>query len=295
MTKPLISVAAMMLMEEGQIQLTDPISRFLPEFAQMQVSVPRPGRFEQITYANVPAERPIIVQDLLRHTAGFVDTDLTANVAVRDAYKQAGLAEPRDLPPDEEVVRLAKIPLAHQSGTVWEYSVATDILGRLIEKVSGQRLGVFFEQRLLRPLEMTDTGFVVPAEKVARLAQPLPTDPATGKATEELIDVTKEPGNDSGGHGAVSTATDYLRFAQMLLNGGRFEEVQILSRPTVRLMTADHLGTIAQREATGDLLMRTSGFTSGLGFAVRESPGIAAIPAHRASSCGRAMPGRSSG
>jgi CubicO group peptidase (beta-lactamase class C family) len=160
---------------------------------------------------------------------------------------------------------------------VWEYSIATDILGRLIERVSGQRLGVFLEQRLFKPLEMTDTGFVVPAGKVARLAQPLPTDPATGEATK-LIEVTKEPGNDAGGGGGVSTAADYLRFAQMLLNGGRFEGVQFLSRPTVRLMTADHLGNIAQREATGDLLLRTPGFTFGLGFAVRESPGVAAIP-----------------
>ena len=284
MTKPLTSVAAMMLVEEGSIQLTDPISKSLVQFEHMEVSIPKPGRFDQITYSTVPAERPITVQDLLRHTAGFAYGNLTGNTAVRDAYLQAGLADKpgevdiyRDLSPTDEVGRLAKIPLVHQPATEWEYSLASDVLGRLVEKVSGKRLGEYLEQRLFQPLKMTDTGFFLPAEKTARLAQPLPTDLATGEPNA-LIDVSKEPGNDAGGDGAVSTAMDYLRFAQMLLDGGRLDDARIVSRPTVNLMTSDHLGSIAQREVVGDLLLRTPGFTFGLGFAVRESPGIAGIP-----------------
>jgi CubicO group peptidase (beta-lactamase class C family) len=285
MTKPLVSVAAMILMEEGRLQLADPVSKFLPEFAELQVSMPSTDAYGKVTYGLVPAERPITVQDLLRHTAGLAYGELTANAAVQEAYAAIGVYKPdglpfeaRDVAPAEEIVGLAKAPLVHQPGTVWEYSLASDVLGRVVEKASGMRLGDFLDQRLFTPLGMVDTGFSVPAADMARLAEPLATDPATG-APNRMIDVSAPPANDSGGAGAVSTASDYALFAQMLLNGGELNGARILSPTTVRLMASDHLGSRIEAPVTpGELLLGTPGYTFGLGFAVREEPGIAAIP-----------------
>jgi CubicO group peptidase (beta-lactamase class C family) len=284
MTKPLVSVATMMLMEQGKLQLSDPISKFLPEFSQMQVSVAQLGPFDQTTYTIVPAERPITVQDLLRHTSGLAYGYLTGNKVVHDAQVQAGMVDKlgdevaiRDLSPADEVTHLAKIPLVHQPGTVWEYSLASDVLGRVVEKVSGQRLSEYLDQHLFKPLKMTDAGFSVPPEKISRLAQALPADPVTRKPIV-LADVSKQPANDSGGAGGVSTAIDYLRFAQMLLDDGKLDDTRIVSRTTVSLMTSDQLGSIAQRSGGGELLLQTPGYTFGLGFAVREAPGIAGTP-----------------
>jgi CubicO group peptidase (beta-lactamase class C family) len=285
MTKPLVSVAAMILMEEGRLQLADPVSKFLPEFAELQVSVPSADAYGKVTYGFVPAERPITVQDLLRHTAGLAYGELTANAAVQEAYAGIGVYKPdglpfeaRDVAPAEQIVGLAKAPLVHQPGTVWEYSLASDVLGRVVEKACGMRLGDFLEQRLFTPLGMVDTGFSVAEADMARLAEPLATDPATGGANR-LIDVSAPPVNDSGGAGAVSTAGDYALFAQMLLNGGELNGARILSPTTVRLMASDHLGSRIEAPVTpGELLLGTPGYTFGLGFAVREAPGIAAIP-----------------
>jgi CubicO group peptidase (beta-lactamase class C family) len=285
MTKPLVSVGAMILVEEGRLQLADPVAKYLPEFKDMQVSVPKTDAFGKVTYALVPAERPITVQDLLRHTAGLAYGEITYNAQVKDAYAKAGLFKPdglayeaREVAPAAEVTALAKAPLIHQPGTVWEYSLAVDLLGRVVEAVSGMRLGDFLEQRLFQPLEMTDTGFSVPQTDQARLAEPLATDPATGTANH-LIDVSKPPANDSGGAGGVSTARDYARFAAMLLNGGTLDGVRILSPTTIRLMTSDQLGSRIEAPVTpGELLLGTPGYTFGLGFAVRQGPGIAAVP-----------------
>ena len=286
MTKPLVSVAAMMLVEDGKIELTDPVSKFFPAFKGQQVSVARTdGEFARTTYTTVPADREIIVQDLLRHTAGLAYGEITLNAPVRDAYAKAGLYLPgvrdydaRDLTPAEEVERLAKAPLAHQPGTVWEYSLAVDLLGRVVEAASGKRLADFLAQRLFEPLKMRDSGFAVPAGKIARLAQPLAVDFASGQPIK-LIDVSKEPKNDSGGAGGVSTAADYLRFAQMLLNGGQLDGTRVLSRTTVGLMTSDHLGArIAAPVTPSELLLGTPGYTFGLGFAVRQGAGVAAVP-----------------
>jgi CubicO group peptidase (beta-lactamase class C family) len=285
MTKPLVSVAAMILVEDGRLQLADPVSKFLPELAELQVSVPSADAYGKVTYGLVPAERPITVQDLLRHTAGLAYGELTANAAVQEAYAGIGVYKPdglpfeaRDVAPAEEIVGLAKAPLIHQPGTVWEYSLASDVLGRVVEKASGLRLGDFLEQRLFTPLGMVDTGFSVPEADMARLAEPLATDPATG-GPNRLIDVSAPPANDSGGAGAVSTASDYALFAQMLLNGGELNGARILSPTTVRLMASDHLGSRIEAPVTpGELLLGTPGYTFGLGFAVREEPGIAAIP-----------------
>ena len=286
MTKPLVSVAAMMLVEDGKIELTDPVSKFFPAFKGQQVSVARAdGEFARMSYTTVPADREIIVQDLLRHTAGLAYGEITLNAPVKDAYTKAGLYLPgvrdydaRDLTPAEEVERLAKAPLAHQPGTVWEYSLAVDLLGRVVEAASGKRLADFLAQRLFEPLKMQDTGFWVPGAKMDRVAQPLAVDFASGQPIK-VIDVSKEPKNDSGGAGGVSTAADYLRFAQMLLNGGQLDGTRVLSRTTVALMTSDHLGTrIAAPVTPSELLLGTPGYTFGLGFAVRQGAGVAGVP-----------------
>jgi CubicO group peptidase (beta-lactamase class C family) len=286
MTKPLVSVAAMMLVEEGRMQLADPVAKFLPEFANVQVSVPKfDAASGKLTYGLTSLDRPITVQDLLRHTSGLVYGDSTADAQVRDAYLKAGILklndatyDMRDLTPDDEIARLSKLPLAHQPGTAWEYSVSVDVLGRVIEKVSGERLSDFLDERLFKPLKMVDTGFFIPQPNVDRLAQPLSTDPTTG-APVKLHDVSVRPANDSGGAGGVSTAGDYLRFAQMMLNGGWLDDAQILSRTTVSLMTSDHLGPqVVRALQPSELTMGSAGYTFGLGFAVRPEPGIVAFP-----------------
>ncbi|WP_440998071.1 serine hydrolase domain-containing protein [Arhodomonas sp. SL1] len=286
MSKPLVSVAAMILVEEGELQLTDPVGKYLPGFDELPVSEPTLNEaFARVTYETVPANRPMTVHDLLRHTAGLAYGELTRNAPVKEAYGQAGLYQPdgrgyeaRQLTPEEQVEALAEIPLVHQPGTVWEYSLASDVLGRVVEEVSGMRLSAFLEERVFEPLGMPDTGFWVPGDNLGRLAEPFDTDPATGQP-HDLFDVDEQPANDSGGAGAVSTATDYLRFSQMLVNGGELDGEQILSPATVRLMASDHLGDAIEAPLSpGELLLGTPGYTFGLGFGVREGAGIAGIP-----------------
>ena len=285
MTKPLVSVAAMMLVEDGRIQLTDPVSKYLPAMKSMNVSVAKAdAEFAKVAYAQVPVDREMTVQDLLRHTAGLAYGEITQNAPVKEALGKAGLYksaidyDARDLAPAEEVERLAKVPLAHQPGTVWEYSLASDVLGRVVEAASAERLADFLDKRLFKPLKMSDTGFWVPRDKIGRLAAALPTDVTRGKPNN-LIDVSVAPANDSGGAGGVSTAADYLRFSQMLLNGGQLDGNRVLSRNAVALMTSDHLGTRISAPVTpGELLLGVPGYTFGLGFAVRQGPGIAGVP-----------------
>jgi CubicO group peptidase (beta-lactamase class C family) len=285
MTKPLASVAAMMLVEDGVIQLTDPVSRFLPAFKDMQVSVATTtGPDGKATYTNMPAVKPIIVHDLLRHSAGLAYAEITKNEPVKAAYVEAKFSQPgiheydaRGMTPAEQVERIAKVPLIHQPGTMWEYSMAVDILGRVVEAASAKRLAAVLDDRLFKPLKMVDSSFWLPAAKMPRLTQPMPIDPASGQKIS-VLDVSAEPMNDSGGAGAVSTATDYLRFAQMLLNGGELDGVRVMSRSTIKLMTSDHLGTrIAAPFQPGELLLGTPGYTFGLGFAVRQGDGVAGV------------------
>jgi CubicO group peptidase (beta-lactamase class C family) len=276
MTKPLMSAGLMLLVEDGLVELTDPVSKFLPAFKDMQVVTP--------DGSTVPAARPIAVQDLLRHTAGLAYGEITKNQKVKDAFLASGLMksdieyDARGLSGSEMVERLAKIPLINQPGTTWEYSLAVDVQGRVIEAVTGKRAGDFLAERIFKPLRMDDTGFHVPEAKLSRLAAPFDVDPASGKSFP-MIDVSKIPGNDSGGAGAVSTAGDYLRFCQMLANGGTLDGAQIMSPSTIKLMTSDHLVTLANNpQAPGELLLGSKGYTFGLGFAVRLSDGIAAVP-----------------
>lgn len=267
MTKPFTSAAMMMLVEDGKVLLNDPVSRYLPALTNLQVSVPRvDAQTGKVTYTLVPAEREMTIQDLLRHTSGLVYED-TSHAEVRAAYLKEGVAW-KDVTPAEQIERLAKVPLAHQPGGAWEYSYSTDVTGRVIEAITGTTLGQFLQERIFAPLSMTDTGFLVPAAKAGRLAQPFAKDPVTGEAVT-LLDVTVPQKNDAGGAGAAGTVADYARFCQMLLDGGHLGSTRLLGRATVAQMTADHLGDIP---VASPILARGYGF--GLGFAVRKETGL---------------------
>jgi len=270
MTKPFTSVAAMMLVEDGRLKLGDPVSKHLPKLANLQVSVPRlDPQSGKVTYVLVPSDREMTIQDLLRHTSGLVYGS-TNHAGVKELYAKEGV-DWKDVTPAEQIERLAKVPLAHQPGSAWEYSLSTDVTGRVIEAVTGVTLGQFLTQRLFEPLKMPDTGFLVPNGKAARLAQPFEKDPVTGNPVA-LLDVTVPQKTDAGGAGSAGTVGDYARFAQMLLNGGQLDGVRVLGRATVAHMTADHLGDIPVALPT---LARGYGF--GLGFAVRKETGINAM------------------
>lgn len=269
MTKPYTSVAIMMLMEEGKLRLTDPVSRYIPAFANLQVSMATTDPYTGATkYVNAPLDRDINIQDLLRHTSGFVYAGFTAHPRVKELYAKEGV-DWRDLTAAEQIERLAKVPLAHQPGTTFEYGLSTDVLGRVVEAVSGMTLSQFLQRRLFVPLGMTDSSFIVAQDKLGRLAQPFATDPATNTPIK-LLDVTVPQKNDAGGAGSVGTASDYARFLQMLLNGGELDGVRLLSPSTVRYMTADHLGPDI-KFAGATTLPGGAGF--GLGFAVRNETG----------------------
>ena len=269
MTKPYTSVAAMMLMEEGKLRLTDPVSKFIPAFANLQVSVATTDPYTGATkYINVPPDREMNIQDLLRHTSGIVYGPYTSHPKVKELYAKEGV-DWKDLTAAEQIERLAKVPLAHQPGTTFEYSLSVDVLGRVIEAVSGMSLGQFLQQRIFGPLGMTDSAFIVPQDKVARLAQPFAMDKATNTPIS-LLDVTVPQKNDAGGAGSVGTAMDYARFLQMLINRGQLNGVRLLSPTTVAYMTADHLAPDFKASGVTTLPAGT-GF--GLGFAVRRETG----------------------
>ena len=267
MTKPVVSVAIMMLVEEGRLFIADPLAKFIPEFADVQVGVERNGKLEL-----VPPERPITIQDLLRHTSGLTYA-FTGTSAVQRLYGEALLRSP-GIDGAAFVVALAKLPLINQPGASWDYSHSTDVVGRVVEIVAGQTLGAFLQERIFGPLAMNDTGFFAPAEKHERLAEGFPIDPDTG-APVKLTDPRVAPKFESGGGGLVSTIEDYARFVQMLSLGGALNGVRILGRKTIAYMASDHLGPQV-RNATPSLLPPGHGF--GLGFAVRRETGMAPTP-----------------
>lgn len=283
MTKPFTSVAALMLMEEGRLQLSDPVSEFVPQFRAPMVSTAQHGPDGTLDYRLVPATRAITLHDLLTHSSGLTYGERSANAPVRDAHARLGIAvNPRELSPAEFLDRLAQAPLAHQPASIWEYGLSTDLLGAIVESVAGESLGRFLASRLFEPLGMTDTGFHVGPAQTARVAQPFAIDPVGGEALRspgQIFDAAARPRMESGGAGALSTASDYYRFAQMLLRGGEFDGVRVLSRSSVTLMTADHLGTrIATPLTPGDAAMQSPGYGFGLGVAVRLADGLALVP-----------------
>ncbi len=293
MSKPITSVALMSLYEEGKFFLDDPVSMYIPELKDLKVIVskedkggsgvfnlpetdPAKQAAKPTTAADVttePAVREMTIQDLLRHTSGLT-YGFFGNTEVDQIYQQAGiLTTDKDLA--DMCQKLSKIPLLYQPGTQWHYSISVDVQGRLVEVLSGQPFDKFLEERIFKPLGMVDTSFAVPADKMDRFAQMYTPDaaakikPAPAFYSRNFVG---SPTFFSGGGGLVSTATDYFRFCQMMLNGGELDGVRIISRPTVELMTTDHLLDIPGMGA---------GYGFGLGFAVAKEPGAIGVPVSR--------------
>jgi CubicO group peptidase (beta-lactamase class C family) len=268
MTKPVTGVAGLLLWEEGRIGLADPVERFLPQLGDRRVAVLSERVLAgQGPIGTVPAERPITMLDLMRHTSGLTYGG-RGTTAVHRLYPESSNVAGASLNAAGLLERLAATPLLYQPGTVWEYGLSIDIIGLVVEALSGQSLGAFLEQRLFRPLGMVDSGFVVPQDKAARLARPLPRDPDTG-AAQSVPDRAQALQFECGGGGLASTALDYLRFAQMLLGGGVLGETRILGRKTVEAMRTDRLTPdIENRIAALD--PNSEGYGFGLTVAVRE-------------------------
>ena len=267
MTKPMVAVGTLMLAEQGDLLLNDPIGNYLPALKDMKVASPT---------SIVAAHRQPTLQDMLRHTAGVSygnrgDTPLHKlyEMKLKSAANQSGT---------EFLEELGKLPLHYQPGTQWEYSHGLDVAGLAVEAVTKKRLGEFLQDRLFGPLGMVDTGFMVPAAKAARIAKPLPVDPDTGRPTAFRVPVTPWQ-YDCGGGCASGTALDYVRFAQMLLNKGTLEGTRILSRKTVEYMTSNQLGADVDASRLHEFpVEHMDGFGFGLGVAVRTQPGVAGVP-----------------
>ena len=276
MTKPFTSVATMMLAEEGKLLLADPVSRYIPEFANLKVAVDSDG--EAKTLATESLKREMTVQDLLRHTSGLTYAHL-AGPQIKQAYEGANVVDEKQTNADM-VVKLGKLPLAYQPGSTWQYGVSTDVLGRVVEVAGGMMLDRFISERICKPLGLDNTGFG-PID-AARAAQPQ-IDPDSGKRPP-MRDTGVRPNWISGGSGLLSTAGDYVRFCQMLLNGGELGGLRLLSPTTVALMTSDHLTPETRRSPSTPILfgalapMPHLGLGFGLGFAVRTHAGRNPLP-----------------
>ena len=283
MTKPVTTVAVMMLAEEGKIDVMAPVAQYLPEFKDVKVGVEKMDPAGGKTYLAMEAPtRPMMVQDLLRHTSGIVYGPF-GNTLVHQEYNKANLFDPGQTLA-EFVSKLSKLPLAHQPGTVWEYGMNTDVLGRIVEVTSGMPFDRFIEERITKPLKMTDTAFYMDPASLQRVAQ-LQVDATTGKRPEfgNSDDLTKEKVKwFSGGGGLLSTAPDYARFCQMLVNGGEVDGVRLLSPKTLAVMTSDqvpqHASRVGELQVTQDLNpLPEIGQSFGLGFAVRTDLGHSAV------------------
>jgi CubicO group peptidase (beta-lactamase class C family) len=273
MSKPITSAAVMSLVEDGRIALGDPVSRYLPQFGDVKVGIEKPGPDGKPVLELVTPRRPMTIQDLLRHTSGLT-YGIFGTGLVKHQYLEANLfsGDPTNA---EFVERLARLPLASHPGTLWDYSHSTDVLGRVVEVVSGKSLLAFEAERILGPLAMKDTAFHVEDEKKhARVAEPFADDRTIGKDTH-FFDPRVAPKWESGGGGMVGTAMDYARFVQMLLNRGVLDGKRVLSPKTVEYMTANHLDASI---APGTLYLPGPGFGFGLGFAVRKESGVSPVP-----------------
>jgi CubicO group peptidase (beta-lactamase class C family) len=273
MSKPITSVSAMMLWEDGRFNLSEPVSKYIPQMGGLKVGVEKPDPSGgKPTLELVPTKRDMIIQDLFRHTSGLT-YGFFGPGQVKKMYAEAKVWN--DYPSNAELVdRLAKLPLAYQPGTTWDYSHSTDVLGRLVEVISRQSLAQFEKERLLDPLGMKDTSFYVTDKiKQSRIAEPFPDDRSIG-VDAEFNDPRVAQAAESGGGGMVGTAMDYARFLQMLLNGGTLDGKRILGPKTIAYMTSDHLGPAIEQ---GPLYLPGAGFGFGLGFAVRKDAGVSAF------------------
>jgi CubicO group peptidase (beta-lactamase class C family) len=269
MTKPMTTVGALMLYEQGKLLIDDPLAKYFPKFTQMRVAVRDAG---EPTAETLPASRQITIQDLMRHTSGLIYGG-RGNTLVHKMYPAGSSDAARDYDGTAFLDKLASLPLLYQPATVWDYGFGIDVLGLTIEKITGRKLGQYLQANLFTPLGMSDTGFSIPADKVARYARPLPTDPDTGKPQARSPDLTEPLKFECGGGCAASTASDYLRFAMMLMNRGRSGEAHLLGPKTVDYMLSDQLGpNIKNLVGNADPTRADYGF--GLGLAVRTTPGV---------------------
>ena len=274
MTKPITAVGALMLYEQGLLMVNEPVGKYLPQLARMRVGIPA---CDGASGATVEPTRAMTVQDLLRHTAGV--SYGRGETPLHKVYPISSTWSASNWTGAEFLERLGALPLHYHPGSVWEYSLGLDVLGLVIEKVAGVPLRNYLEQRLFEPLGMRDTGFVVPRGALARYAHALPNDPLT-REPQTLRDGTKLHKFDCGGGCLVSSAMDYLRFAQMLLNGGELDGVRILGRKTVEYMTADHLGPEVDMTHLRDY-PNLNGYGFGLGVAVRRGAGVSGVSSSR--------------
>ncbi len=275
MTKPIVSVAAMMLVEDGKLLLDAPVARYIPAFANVKVGVEKTDAQGVKTLELVAPRRPMTVQDLMRHTAGLT-YGFFGEGMVKKAYQDANISAGGKQTVAEFADRIAQMPLAYQPGSTWDYSNSTDVLGRVIEVASGQSLFAHLKARLLDPLGMTDTSFYVSDPvRQARIAEPWPDDRSIG-VNAPVFDPRQVMPMESGGGGLVSSAPDYARFLLMLRNGGQLDGKRYLSPATLAFMTTDHLSPAVIKTP---LYLPGPGYGFGLGFAVRTSPGEAAYPA----------------
>ena len=273
MTKPITSVAAMMLIDAGKLSLADPVSKFIPGFADIKVGVGSATADGTSVLKLVPPDRPVTIMDLLRHTSG-ITYDYIGGELIDKAYMKSGLFDGKY---DNKVFaeRIARLPLARQPGTLWRYGHSTDVIGRIIEIVSGQTLYQFEKQHIFDPLGMTSTKYVLEsADEHARMAEPLPGDTILKMAEAER---RAHPEWESGGGGLVSSLADYARFAQMILNGGELDGKRYLTPAAFKSMTSDHVGP-GSGVARDYYYFPGDGFGYGYGFAVRTDPGNAKPP-----------------
>jgi CubicO group peptidase (beta-lactamase class C family) len=270
MTKPMASVAALQLFEQGRLLIDDPVSKYFPQFAKQQVAVLDAKR-ENIIDRVAPA-RAMTIQDLFRHTSGLVYGG-RGTTPVHKMFPSGSTPASDSMTSAEFIDKLASAPLLYHPGAVWDYGFGQDVLGLIVEQLTEQSLGRYLQENVWKPLGMTDTHFVVPESKAARYAKALPLDPDTGKP-QSLRSFTKATKYECGGGCTVSTANDYLRFALMLANKGTYASQRVLGRKTVEYMTANHLGpnVVNMIGQTGDPTRADYGF--GLGVAVRTTPGI---------------------
>ena len=270
MTKPMVAVGALTLLERGQLAIDEPVGTYLPPLSKMQVAVLK-ANDGGAGFDTVAAQRQVTIQDLMRHTSGIIYGGRGAT-PVHKLYPASSSAAGTGMTGKEFIDKLGSLPLLHQPGSTWDYGFGLDVLGVVIEKISGQPLGQYLEAQVFKPLGMKDTAFAVPPEKAKRYAKPFANDPDTGKP-QFVLDLTKPLRFECGGGCAASTAGDYLRFAQMLLDGGKLEGKRILSRKTVEYMLANQLApNTVNLIANADPTSADMGF--GLGVAVRTTPGI---------------------
>ena len=269
MTKPMTSVALMQLFEEGKVLVSDPVGKHLPMLAAMRVAPDHDKPSE-----TVPATRPMTVQDILRHTSGLLYGGRGTS-ALHKLYPPSSALSGSRLTSEEFLAKLAAAPLAYQPGTVWDYSLATDVVGLTVEAARSRKLGEVLSERIWQPLGMVDTSFTIPAAKHDRYARWFPIDPGTGKP-DFVLDLTQPLKFECGGGCGASTASDYVRFAQMLLNKGSLGNTRILAPKTIEYMTADHLTPEMSNRITATVPY-LSGHGFGLGFAVRRQDGVAEI------------------